>query len=293
MPKVDVPPSTWEALGTPSPDSLTEARLQLHWAAQLVAAVPLAFREAKSDFSHANLGWIATESMFISREVGSASPVHFGLRIQDFSVVVLAADLGSLDTLALEGKTLDQAYAWIAQALDRFGVGNVEPAALHRPSDGFPEHAVQSGARFAGGDIRSRTEFARWYSNALFVLSEVAELEPGASAVRTWPHHFDMATLITVEEADSPENTRSIGVGLSPGDTDYDEPYFYATPWPYPKHATLSPLAGRGLWHMTGWTGAVLKGSRLIDGADGALQLERAQKFLASAIPAGRRLAGA
>ncbi len=293
MTKVDTPLSAWEALAPLSPDSLTEARLQLHWAAQLVAAVPLAFRKAESDFSHANLGWIATESMFISRKVGSASPVHFGLRIQDFSVVVLAADLGSLDTLALEGKTLDQAYAWIAQALDRFGVGNVEPAALHRPSDGFPEHAVQSGAPFTCGDPVARAEFARWYSNTLLLLSEVARVEPGASEVRTRPHHFDMATLITIEDADGSENSRSIGVGLSPGDADYDEPYFYATPWPYPEHATLSPLAGRGLWHMTGWTGAVLKGSRLVDAADGALQLERARKFLASAIPAGRRLAGA
>jgi len=293
MPKVDVPPSAWEVLGTPSPETLTEARLQLHWGAQLVAAVPLAFRKTESDFSHANLGWISAESMFISREVGAESQVHFGLRVQDFSVVALAGDLSTLDTLALEGKTLDQAYDWISQALDRFGVGKVEPGALPKPGEGFPEHAVRFGAPFTGGDAPSRTELARWFSNALFVLSEPAESELGASAVRTWPHHFDMATLITIEGAEEPENARSIGVGLSPGDSDYNEPYFYTTPWPYPEHVTLSPLAGRGLWHMTGWTGAVLKGSRLIDGADGALQLDRARKFLASAIPAGRRLAGA
>jgi hypothetical protein len=219
--------------------------------------------------------------------------VQFGLNVRDFSVTVLAGDQETVDALHLEGQTLDQSYDWIARALDRYGVGKVEPADIPRPGEGFPEHAVQSGAQFTGGDLPSRTELARWYSDALFVLSEVAESEPGASEVRTWPHHFDMATFITIEEAADQENTRSIGVGLSPGDSDYDEPYFYTTPWPYPQHVTLSPLAGRGLWHMTGWTGAVLRGSRLIDKADGALQLERARKFLASAIPAGRRLAGA
>jgi hypothetical protein len=239
------------------------------------------------------MGWVAAESMFISREVGTESPVQFGLRVQDFCVTVLAGDLETLDTFEIESKTIEQGYQWIAQALDRFGVGKVAPTDLIRPGDDFPDHPVRSGARFTGGDISSRTELARWYSNALFVLSDAAESEPGASMVRTWPHHFDIATLITIEEAEDQENTRRIGVGMSPGDSDYDEPYFYTTPWPYPRHVTLSPLAGRGLWHMTGWTGAVLKGSRLIDNADGTLQLERARKFLASAIPAGRRLAGA
>ncbi len=293
MLKVDVPPSTWETLGTPSPDGLTETRLQLHWAVQLVAAAPLALREAKADTSHANLGWITPTSTFVAREVGSTSPIHLGLNIPDFSLVVLAADLGTLDTLVLEGMTLDQAYAWVTDALARHGAGRVEPAALYRPGKDFPDHALRSGDQFTGGDESARVELARWYNNALLVLSDVARVEPGASAVRTWPHHFDMATLITIEEADEPEGTRCISVGLSPGDSDYDEPYFYATPWPYPEHATLSPLAGRGLWHMTGWTGAVLKGTRLVEGADGPTQEERARKFLASAIPAGRRLAGA
>jgi hypothetical protein len=213
----------------------------------------------------------------------------------DFSLVILDASADVLDTLALSGKKLDDGYAWVAEAMDRFHVGSVEAGALPRPGEGFPAHAVRSGARFGGTDPEARAELARWYSNSLFLLAGVAGSEPGASPVRTWPHHFDMATLITVNggDPDDQETARSIGVGFSPGDSDYDEPYFYATPWPYPENATLSPLAGRGLWHLTGWTGAVLKGTRLVESADHTMQLERARKFLASAIPAGRRLAGA
>jgi hypothetical protein len=239
------------------------------------------------------LGWVPQERTFVSRAVGSKSPVCFGLRVPDFSVAVLGPEFDFVDALTLEGKRLDEAYTWIAQAMNRFGVGTLEPAALRRPGEDFPDHELRSGAAFTGGDAHSRTELACWFSNALLVLSEVAGSEEGASPVRTWPHHFDMSCLITLEGGENSEAARSIGVGLSPGDSDYDEPYFYATPWPYPEHATLSPLAGRGLWHMAGWTGAILKGSRLVQGADGELQLERARKFLASAIPAGRRLAGA
>jgi hypothetical protein len=213
--------------------------------------------------------------------------------VPDFCLVVLDADGATTEELALSGQTLDDGYAWIARVMERAAEGRTDPGMLQRPGGDFPQHAVASGAPFTGGDPEARGELALWYDNALLVLSEVAQLESGASEVRTWPHHFDMATLITLQSAESPEAMRSVGVGLSPGDSSYAEPYLYVTPWPYPEDATLSPLSGRGLWHTKGWTGAVLTGTRLVEGADALTQVERARSFLASAIPAARRLAGA
>jgi hypothetical protein len=259
---------------------------------QLIGAVPLALLPPEADASHANLGWLAAAATFVSRPVGRAHRTCFGLRVPDFSLVVLDAEGAPTEELALSGKTLDDGYAWIARAMEHAGERKADPGMLQRPGDDIPQHAVASGAPFTGGDAAARSELAHWYDNALLVLSEVAQLESGASEVRTWPHHCDMATLITLQSADSPEAMRSVGVGLSPGDSSYAEPYLYVTPWPYPDDATLSPLAGRGLWHTEGWTGAVLTGTRLVEGADGLTQVERARSFLASAISAGRRLAG-
>ena len=46
-----------------------------------------------------------------------------------------------------------------------------------------------------------------------------------------WPHHFDIATLVKLEDG-QPANARSIGVGVSPGDEYYAQPYVYVSPWP-------------------------------------------------------------
>jgi hypothetical protein len=87
--------------------------------------------------------------------------------------------------------------------------------------------------------------------------------------VRCWPHHFDIATLIDVSRGASGE-ARTIGVGLSPGDASYPEPYFYVTPWPAPADPALMALPGGGAWHRAGWFGAVLTGSAIFAGADGS-----------------------
>ncbi len=291
MIRVDTPPSAWKLLGDISPTALADTSLELHWAVQLIGAVPLALLPPESDARHANLGWLASAATFVTRPVGRAQPARFGLRVPDFSLVVLDADGATTEELALSGQTLDDGYAWIARAMEHSGEGKTDPGMLQRPGDDFPQHTVGSGAPFTGGAAEARCELAHWYDNALLVLSEVAQLESGASEVRTWPHHFDMATLITLESADAPESMRSVGVGLSPGDSSYTEPYLYVTPWPYPEDATLSPLSGQGLWHTEGWTGAVLTGTRLVEGADESIQARRARSFLATAIPAARRLA--
>src|SRR5262249_57852622 len=74
------------------------------------------------------------------------------------------------------------------------------------------------------------------------------------SPILLGPHHFDIATLLDFGES------RTIGVGLSPGDSSYAEPYFYVSPSPVPKDRS-GPALPVGHWHSQGWFGAVLTGS--------------------------------
>ena len=80
---------------------------------------------------------------------------------------------------------------------------------------------------------------------------------------------------------DDPEEARSVGVGMTPGDGGYPEPYFYVTPWPYPNPEVLPRLA-TGSWHTEGWTGAVLTGTEALAGE----VEERTRAFLAEAVEA-------
>jgi hypothetical protein len=119
-------------------------------------------------------------------------------------------------------------------------------------------------------------------------LLEAVRHREGSDEVRCWPHHFDVATLLTLDDAPG-ESARSIGIGMSPGDASYDEPYFYVTPWPYPSAKTELPqLEGGGIWHTHGWTGAVLRGTTLADAVDTPAQLAQVTAFVDSALRACR-----
>jgi hypothetical protein len=81
--------------------------------------------------------------------------------------------------------------------------------------------------------------------------------------VRCWPHHFDIAILVGLEQGD-PEHARSIGIGLSPGDDYYAQPYVYACPYPKPDTADLPALPPGGRWHTREFFGAVATASDLL-----------------------------
>lgn len=93
------------------------------------------------------------------------------------------------------------------------------------------------------------------FTNTVQLLQAQFYMEDKASPVRTWPHHFDMATLVKVEGNPDPELAKSIGVGLSTGDETYQEPYFYVTPWPYPDREKPLPELPAGEWHAADRTG--------------------------------------
>ena len=90
------------------------------------------------------------------------------------------------------------------------------------------------------------------YGDAAAILERLRAKHPTASPVRCWPHHFDIATLITL-----PEN-RSLGIGFLGGDANIPQPYWYVYAVPTPEN-TLPPLS-TGRWYAEKWVGAVLEG---------------------------------
>jgi len=152
----------------------------------------------------------------------------------------------------------------------------------------IPSHGVADGAPFSSRIGNELMELSRYWSNAAAVLDDTVRSTPGASQVRTWPHHFDIATLIALPDTGT-TGRRTIGVGQSPGDDSYAEPYWYVGPYPYPPTRDFPPVAGGGHWHTKGWLGAVLPASSFVAARD-----QRAQvgAFIDSAITACRRLLG-
>ena len=252
---------TWRELSKIS----VEARLQLHWAAQILTAAADVALELAADDSHSNLGWDERIGALIGR-------AHVGLRLADLTLVFDDRD----DELALEGRNIAEAFEWVTIH------GSVAQPMTLRDYE-MPAHPVADGAAFAAIDATEYDAIARWYHAAHDVFEDIERGHPGASEPRCWPHHFDIATLITIDAAADPHEATSIGVGMSPGDSSYEQPYWYVNPWPRPKDQPLPALAAGGHWHTAGWFGAVLSHPSPADDV---------RAFLVSAMAHARTLIG-
>lgn len=275
----------WKVLGAVAPTSLNDARLQVHYAAQSIAAVAMTFSKPLPDDSHRNMGWLPGLEMLAGHHLPSLGGVRIALRPSDLTLHLLGAADEIVGSEPLAGKTLNEAYR-LAGELATFHT-EVTYTPLLKPEYELPAHSVGAGQPLRIKSKEPFEELSRWFSDAAMLLSELASATSGASSVRCWPHHFDMATLIALE------GDRSIGVGLSPGDGSYREPYWYVSPHPQPEAPAAPALSNGGVWHTKDWFGAVLTGTTVVAEREAPDQLRRCREFLDSALAASRSLLGA
>jgi len=256
----------WFKLGgrTP-PTSLVEARLLAHHALQWLARAARANLEAVSDDGHSSAEWDAGLAALVSQPMATASgEIRVGLRLVGFTLVVLRRG-AVLDAFQLDHKTDAQAGTWIDSKLKTLGL---KPAGGVSLPYAIPDHPVGHGAPYDCTNAgRELGEIARWFTGAAELLEEFRAkhraLRPGPGPLRCWPHHFDIATLVRLE-AGPHESARSVGIGLSPGDEYYAQPYLYISPWPPIADARLPPLPPPGHWHTQGFLAAVATGEEIL-----------------------------
>jgi hypothetical protein len=279
---------TWHTLGTFAPRSLVDARVELHWAAQVLSAVGTGWVERRDDDSHTSMEW-RQPGVFVG---GTNAGTAIALSIANLTLLAVRNDpsasvAGSVtDEFALTGRTLTEALAWADERMAT--AAGTAPRGLQLPTYDMPDHRVVHGAHFDTPQP-ALVELADWYANADALLRAAALREPGATPIRCWPHHFDIAAIAYLDPARALPSAPQIGFGLSPGDSSYPEPYFYLTPYPIAVGKELPPLPG-GHWHRQGWTGAVLTGSELLESSDPA---QHAARFLEQALAACRLAIGA
>jgi hypothetical protein len=237
--------------------NLQDALLQLHHGLQAAAGVGRTLIPARPDDSHTNFAWSEKHGALLQECVDGR--YRAGLRLSDLALLLVDANDCVTEAFCLRGHTLDDGFRFYEER-----VGTM----LVRPGEELPEHAVTGGACFNAMD-EFLSKLASMYGNAAAILERIRAKYPGASPVRCWPHHFDIATLIPL-----PENG-SIGVGFLGGDANIAEPYWYVYASPMPE-ATLPPLS-IGRWYAGTWVGAVLTGEH-----DAAAT----ERFLSEAIEA-------
>jgi hypothetical protein len=241
----------WRRLGSVPFVKLVASRLELHYAAQIPAALGIARARPQPDFGHHALTWDANERALVSALVPAKRDYRAGIRFHDRALLLLDGRGARLESLALAGRTLEEGLGWLSRASAQ--VSGEEKPALALPGQELPAHPVAGGARFAAVDSAATTEIETWYANLAGILESLRRGE-SASPVRVWSHHFDLDTVWNLG------GERTLGFGFSPGDEFYSEPYLYVLPSSFPEGSVAPAIEEPAEWRTSDWIGAVLRG---------------------------------
>lgn len=255
----------WSALGGKAPTALAKARNLAHHAVQWPTKAARANLIAVPDDSHSSLEWDSERAALFSRPLPTGGgDVRVGLRLAGLAVIILRG-AAVLDTFELAGRRDSMVGVWLDSALRALGL---KPATSVTLPYTIPSNAVARGSPYSfSGELESFDELARWFGAAAEVLGDfkttIASAYPNTSPIVCWPHHFDIAMVVSFD-ADTAQPARSIGIGVSPGDGFYDQPYVYISPSPQLNIAQLPDLPPPGHWHTQGFVGAVATGESIL-----------------------------
>ncbi len=247
----------WRRLTDPGSPALREARLQVHYAAQLAAAPGKALADPQPDYGQTALVWQPAAQALAGPAIAGR---RAALRPGDLTLLVLDDGGAEAGARPLAGSDVESGLAWLAHQFD---------AQLAPIRKDIPGHPLAGGAPFSLVDPAPYVEVAALFAGS----AELLDARPGGP-IRCWPHHLDIARLHVLDPDADPEEARSVGYGMTPGDDQYPDPYWYVTPWPYPDPAGLGDLPA-GAWHTDGWVGAVLHAAGVVPAADQRALVER------------------
>jgi len=261
--------------------NLAESRKQLHYAIFSLQALAGAYAPFQEDWSHISFHWNGERGAFLSGQIpGKKDPVLFGLVLETPSVLQLdASGKKILRELPLEGIGLGRLQDWLRESVREMGLDS--KTLDFTLSKEMPPHELAQGKPFRFESLhKALQELKRAYSNGYLFLHQIHEENSQFMQVRCWPHHFDLAVLFEFKEPGESKPQKTLGMGLSPGDSFYETPYYYVTPWPFPMDLTLPPLPSGGKWRLDDWQGAVLTHKALLRFQDRDSQFKALSDFL-------------
>lgn len=243
------------------PKKLSLARKQAHQACQWASKAARANIAARPDDSHSNFGWMANNLMLVSEPLDDDRVYQAGFSFLTGEIVWL--EHGQIhSSLSIENQTDSGLGLWLDKQLTKANLVPTQKAQMPYSLGESIQHKPCNAELVVLG---------RWFDSGFKVLTvvrdEFAARAHTASIPRCWPHHFDVGTLLLLEGAD-PETARSVGIGLSPGDSSYEEPYYYCNPWPVPSKDKLGPPPYGLRWHTDRFTSLIATASELGESSD-------------------------
>jgi hypothetical protein len=247
----------WYKLSNLSKDRMYDIQVQLIHATQLVAAVGHSLAVANPDDSHTAMIWSTSESALICVEIPGDVPFSVGLCVADLSLFITTNQVERRARYALHGRTQEEGLEWIQDTLAHLNLSDKPLDTIVYDYDPLPPHPVAQGESFNAADLDALAESVKYFDNTESLLSVFSADKPLVSSPVIWPHHFDMAIEIPIDEAVKDGTT--IGLGYCTVDETYAEPYLYLAAYPYIRSENPPKFEGLGVWNNgEKWTGAAL-----------------------------------
>lgn len=269
--------SSWTNIEKIPSQTLTNNRKSIHQAVQLVSAFARNILEPDPTDGRSSLIWNNDFHGLVSVPLETGTAISIGISFTAFELLILENGKAS-KKFSLEGSSVNKGLEWLKTELKSIDIAS-EKINLTLPYE-IEDYDYDSELLV---DSSALEAFAALYGNTANILDGIVKKWSKAFDIRCWPHHFDIATLIPIEEDNKGEMTKSIGVGLSPGDDQINEPYIYVNVWPQIDFELLSSSKlSAGNWNKEGWSGSVLNYSDFINGDQQKIQ----EQFISEAFEA-------
>jgi hypothetical protein len=281
--------NSWQSVGKIHFREVTKTKLQLHYAVQFIAAAAAALIEPQPDESHLGLQWSAELNAFVGKVIETTIPFQVALDSVNLTLLIIDEQGYKILAFPLVGKTMVEGLEWLKKSLNQLGA-KVDQLQFPAYMSDFPPHQLAEGGTFDLSEEAVCRELTAYYANTNILFEQIVQANRNAYPIQISSHHLNIATSIALPTVNYQEEMAYISLGMSPGDGNYDEPYWYVTLWPYPDINNLPPLKGNGFWHTKGWVGAILIGSQLLDYFKAEVQQAQVKVFFSSALQASRFL---
>lgn len=217
---------TWLPVGNANPKQLSEARHQVHNAAQWLARAAHSYMKPQPEHAHTWLRWDSPSRALVTQEFSPKLTLE--LEPADLTLQFREDGKAAPHIIELDDRTPAEVEAWVLVELlhrrldrDRFSKALPYEMPSLMTGDAIPYLRETLEAPLA--------ELSAWLANAASVLTRIAEESFPGGSVWCWPEVFHMV-LLPPARTDASPSRPVVRAGLALGDANSGEPYFYVTP---------------------------------------------------------------
>lgn len=243
---------------------LAALRREQHYVLQSVAAIGRLFGETSATDEQATLVWVPGLSRLAGQWVEGDFSFRASLSIEEATVYLVDRRVQVFSSFCFPGKTQRQLLLWLEEQMGKLGL---EAADLGMKAPYALPPGLVPGHTYSHWPDSLLQVLAGYFHNGFVLLREMKAAKGIASEIRVWPQHLEQSLHILVRDSGDMDTSAHISIGMSPGDEDFESPYFFVKTWPH-VHVETAPKLQAGMWMADHWTGALLPAKVLLSERD-------------------------